>query len=392
MKVYLDNNRATPVDPQVYEAMEPLLKEPYGDLHAPHWAGALTRKAYNTALEKCYAALHAGEKDTILFTSGGAEANSALLADLYNRLILTGRKNSLIISEREPLSTLQAARRLEEQGVKVHRIPVNEEGVVDPERLADYLTPRTGLVSITLVDPESGAINPLEEIVELCKKYEVPVHTDATWAAGKLPIDLESLEVDYLTLSGETLHAPAGVGALYLRRGAELTPLVAGSRSAPERYRGGPLPLANIAGLGKALELAADAMDFEMEDARELRDELEEAIAKLPGTYCLIPWARRVPNTLLCAFEGVESEALLYELNREGIAAFSMSIHPFGEWERPSLIKRLGLDPSLKHSTVGFALSRNTTQEEIDYTIGKLREALEYLRSFSPVAFGKESA
>ncbi len=392
MKVYLDNNRLTPVDPQVRTAMEPLLAEPCGDLHAPHWAGAATRKAYNTALEKCYAALHADAKDTLFFTSGAAESNSAVLTDLYIRLILTGRKNSLIISEREPLSILQAARRLEEQGVKVHRLPVTGEGIVDPESLTDYLTPRTGLVCVSLVDPESGAINPLEEIVEICKHYEVPVHTDATGAVGKLPIDLESLEVNSLSLSGETIHAPAGVGALYLRAGTELSPLVSGGRSGPERYRGGPLNLAGIAGLGKALELAVDALDYEMEDARELRDRLEEGIRELPGTTVMIPWARRVPNTLLAAFEGVESEALLYELNREGIAAYSMSLHPFGEWERPSLVKRLGLDPALTHSTVGFALSRFNTEEEIEHTLKVLDNALEYLRSFSPDAPRKEEA
>ncbi len=391
MKVYLDNNRVTPVDPQVLGAMEPLLKEPYGDLHALHWAGAASRKAYNTALEKCYAALHAGEKDTIFFTSGSPESNTTLLMQLYTRQILTGRKNSLIISEREPLSILQAAAWLEEQGVKVHRLPVTEEGIVDPESLTDYLTPRTGLVSICLVDPESGAINPLEEIVRICQSYEVPVHTDATWAVGKVPIDLETLEVDYLSLSGETIHAPTGIGALYARKDTELSPLIFGTRSAPERYRGGPLNLPGIAGLGKALELASDALDFEMEDARELRDALEEGIAALSGTQTLIEWSRRVPNTLLATFEGVESEALLYELNRDGIAAFSTTVHPYGEWVRPSLIERLGLDPALKHSTVGFALSRYNTEEEIDYTLKHLGKALEYLRSFSPVA-PKENA
>jgi cysteine desulfurase len=389
MNVYLDNNRLTPVDPQVKAAMEPFLDEVHGALNAPHWAGARSRKAYNTALEKCYAALHAGEKDTIFFTSGAAEANVTLLMNLYTRFILTGRKNSIILSEREDPGLLETALWLEEQGVKVHRLPVGEDGTVDPEILTDYLTPRTALVSVTMVDPESGAINPIEEIVQIAHRYEVPVHSDATWALGKLPIDLQELELDYLSFSAETLHAPAGTGALYMRQGADLAPLIPGS--GPERYRGGPLNLAGIAGLGKAVELAADALDFEMEDARELRDQLEEGIKALPGTHPLIEWSKRVPNTLLVAFEGVESEALLYELNRDGVAAYSMSIHPYGEWKRPPLVERLGLDAALKHSTVGFALSRFSTEEEIEYTLKTLQRALEYLRSFSPVSLTKES-
>jgi len=392
MKVYLDNNRLTSVDPQVAAVMEPLLKEPYGDPAAPHWAGAASRQVYNTALEKCYAALHAGEEDTIFFTSGAAEANVTLLMNLYTRLILTGRKNSIILSEREAPALLETALWLEKQGVKIHRLPVGKDGTVDPGILADYLTPRTALVSVTMVDPESGAVNPVEEIVQIARRYEVPVHSDATWALGKLPVDLRELELDYLSFSGETIHAPSGVGALYLGKDAELAPLIPGSREGPERYRGGPLNLAGIAGLGKALELAADTLDFEMEDTRDLRDALEEGIGTLPGTQTLIEWSKRVPNTLLVAFEGVESEALLYELNREGIAAYSMSIHPHGEWRRPSLAERLGLDPALRHSTVGFALSRFTTREEIDHTLKTLEKALEYLRSFSPLPVAKEPA
>jgi cysteine desulfurase len=203
---------------------------------------------------------------------------------------------------------------------------------------------------------------------------------------------MESLEVDSLAFSGETLHAPAGVGGLYLREGSELAPLIPGTRSGPERYRGGPLNLAGIAGLGKALELAVDALDYEMEDTRELRDHLEEKLKELEGVHPLISWARRVPNTLLAAFEGVESEALLYELNREGIAAFSPTVHPFGVWRRASLVRSLGLDPALEHSLVGFALSRFNTEEEIEHTFEVLGKSLEYLRSFSPVAPKKEDA
>ena len=393
MKVYLDNNRLTPVDPQVREVMEPFFNEPYGDLPALHDFGAATRKAYNEAVEKCYAGLHASDKDTLVFTSGAAEAHSTLFMSTYTRFILTGRKNNIIVSEREPLPILELARFLEEQGCRVNYLPANRDGIIDPETLTDYITPRTALVSVSMVDAESGAINPVEEIANICRRYEVPFHTDATQALGRIPVDLQRLEADYLSFSSETLHAPVGTGGLFLKEGAELLPLIPGGRMRAEALRGGPLNLPGIVGLGKAMEIASDALGFEVEDMRDLRDRLEEALRALPGVEILVPWALRTPNTVLAAFRGVESEAMLYELNREGIAAYSTTVHPFGEWRQRPLTDILELDPVLRHSTVGFALNRNTTEEEIDHTIEAVKKALEYLRSFSTLdEYAKEQA
>ncbi len=383
MQVYLDNNRLTQVDPQVLAAMEPLLKEPYGDLHALHARGASTRKEFLKALEKLYAGLHAPEESGIFFTSGTAETHSTLLMGIYSSLILTGRKNSLILSERCDPAMMEGARFLESQGCKVHFLPVNSEGIVSAEGLYDYLTPRTALVSVPMVDPESGAINPVEEIAEICRRYEVPFHTDATHAIGKVPLDVQSFDPDLLSFGGEAIHAPAGIGAVYLKDNYEWMPTIFGDRNPWERYRGGPLNLAGAVGLGKAIELASDALEFEMEDTRELRDRLEEELRSLPGVTPLVSWGLRVPNTVLFAVEGIESELMLYELNRGGVEAYSCTVQPFGNWQRRPVIEALGLDPRLKHSTVGFALSRFTTEEEIDHTIKTFRESLEYLYSFS---------
>ncbi len=383
MKIYLDNNRATPVDNLVLEAMEPLLKEPYGELHAPHYAGAKTRKLYNEAVEKVYASLHAGDGDNILFTSNSAEANSTIFMSIYFNYILSGRKNSIIISDREPLSILQLAEFLESQGCKVQKIPVGKEGVIEPERLYDYITPRTALVSISMVDSETGAINPVEEIGEICKKYEVLFHTDATYAMGKIEVDTKSLNADFLSFSSELLHAPAGTGVLWSREGVEFSPLIYGTRYPAQLSRGGVLNLSGVVGLGKALEIANDALSFEMEDVRELRDSLEEQLKEIDGVYPLISWSLRVPNTLLVAVEGVESESLLYHLNRDGIALYSFTINPCGEWDRTNIIKTLGLNPKLKHSTVGFALSRMNTEEEIKKVVDSFKESVEFLRAIS---------
>ncbi len=383
-RIYLDNNRTTAVDPQVLAAMKPFLEGSYADLHALHSDGARSRKAYNEALEKIYATLHAGEKDSVFFCSGAAEANSTVFYSTYINFILSGRKNSIIIGEREPLSILQIAEFLESQGVRVHRIPINGDGVIEHERLLDYITPRTALVSVSMVDGESGAIEPIDEIAAICRRFEVPLHCDATHAVGKIALDLQSTELDYLTFSSETLHAPAGTGVLYMRKDSELLPLVWGGRSEAEAYRGGPLNIAGIAALGKAVELAVDSLEFEMEDVRDMRDMLEERLKEIEGVHTLVPWALRVPNTLLVAIEGVESEALLYELDKEGVSAYSYTVYPYGEWIRTALPEAMGLQRSLNHTTVGFALSRYNSEEEMERTAEAVKRAVEYLRSFMP--------
>jgi len=385
MEVYLDNNRMTKVDAQVKSAIEPLLSETYGELHALGSSGAKSRKLYFEALEKLYASIHAPEDGEIFITSGLAENSSSLLMSIYTTQILTGRKNSIIVGERDNLSILEGVKFLESQGCKIHRLPYNSEGVVDVSSLYDYITPRTALVSLPIVDSESGAINPVEEIAEICKKYEVPFHCDATNAIGKIPVDIQSIEPDFLSFSSETLHAPSGVGAFWVKDGVEFNPTIFGARSPYERHRGGPINLIGAVGLAKAVELASDALDFEMEDTRELRDYLEEELTKIEGVNSLISWGLRVPNTLLVTIRGLQSEMVLFELNRVGIEAYSYTIYPYGNHKQKNIVDVLGLDENLRHSTVGFALSRFTTKEEIDYVIKNTKEIIEYLRSFSSV-------
>jgi cysteine desulfurase len=384
MDIYLDNNRMTRVDEQVLSAMRPVLEGEYGDLFALHSAGAKSRKVYHEALDKVYASLHASSDDTIVFTSGGAESNSMVFQSTYLHYILTGRKNNVIVGERESLSVMKAAKFLESQGCRVNYLPVNSDGVVESERVLDYITPRTALVSVSMVDGESGAINPIEEIAKICADFDVPLHCDATHAMGKIDIDLQDSGIDFLTISAETLHAPAGTGTLYIRKGRELIPLIHGERGGAEILRGGPLNLAGIAGLGKAVELSSDALSFEMEDVRELRDSLEESISGIDGSMVFVPWAMRSPNTLLCAFEGVDSESLLYELNRDSIQAYSPSVNPYGNWDSKSIVKAVDADRNLRFSTIGFALSRFNTEEEMEKTAESIKRAVEYLRSFSP--------
>ncbi len=385
MPIYLDNNRLTRPDEQVVEAMKPFLGANFHDPYAPYTQANLSRRAFGDAMEKIYAGIHAKKEDDILITSGDAESNNWLFTYVYTRQILTGQRNSIIISERENATIAAAAAFLESQGAKVFRLKVNGDGVIDPQELLDYITPRTALVSVTMVDEESGAIQPVEELAEICAQYEVPFHTDATQAVGKIPVDVQRAPITYLTFSAHTFHGPAGVGGLYVRSGAEIAPMLMGSPVQMGGLRAGVPNLPGIVGMGKAMELAIDALEFEMEDIREMRDALEEKVRAIPDVIVITPWSLRVPNTLTFAVKGVAAEALLLELNRSAIAATSATLYPQGSWERTPLIDAIGADPELRHSVVTLALSRMNTEEEMAELFTALEESIALLREESPL-------
>jgi cysteine desulfurase len=385
MPIYLDNNHLTRPDEQVVEAMKPFLGANFHDPLSPYTQANLSRRAYGDALEKLYAGIHAKKEDEIIITSGQSESNNWLFTYVYTRQILTGQRTSIIISEREHPSIAAAAAFLETQGVKVFRLGVNADGVINPQDLLDYITPRTALVSVTMVDEESGAIQPIEELAEICEQYEVPFHTDATQAVGKIPVDVQRAPITFLTFSAHTFHGPVGVGGLYIRQGATIEPMLMGHPLPMHGKRAEVLNLPGIIGMAKAIEIATDALEFEMEDVRELRDSLEEKVRTLPDIHVITPWSLRVPNTLTFAVEGVAASALVLELNRSAIAVASAVLYPEGTWERTPLTDAVGLDPSLRHTVVTLALSRMNTEEEIDEVFKTLEESIALLRDESPV-------
>jgi len=381
MPIYLDNNHLTRPDEQVTEAMKPFLGANFHDPMAPYTQANLSRRAFGDALEKLYAGIHAKKEDEIIITSGDTESNNWLFNSIYVHQILTGKRTSIIISERENLAIMAAANFLESQGVKVFRLPVNSDGVIQPQDLLDYITPRTALVSVTMVDEESGAIQPIEELAEICEQYEVPFHTDATQAMGKIPVDVQRAPITFMTFSAHTFHGPVGVGALYIRQGTELPPMLMGDPAAMHGKRAGQLNLPGIVGMGKAIELAVDALEFDMEDVREMRDALEEKVREIPDVQIITPWSLRVPNTLTFAVRGVAASALLIELNRSAIAATDAVPSPI----RRGLIDAIGADTALRHTVITLSLSRMNTEEEMDDVFKALEESIGLLRDESPV-------
>ena len=382
MKVYLDNNATTIVDPQVKKEMDPFFVEKYGNPNSLHAFAGETHPHIKTAMEKIYAGIHAPKEDSVVITSCATESNNWVLKSIYFQYILTGRKNHIIVSEVEHPSVIATAKFIESLGCKVTYLPINEEGLIEAQSVRDVITPKTALVSVMWANNETGAIFPVEEIGQICEENKVLFHTDAVQAIGKTPVDVQSFNVDYLTFSAHKFHGPKGVGALYIKKGRELTPLFHGG-SQMGGHRSGTLNVAGIVGMGKAMEQAVDALDFEMSEIREMRDDFEDALLEIPDTFVVTPRNRRTPNTLLISFRGIEGESMLWDLNRAGIGASTGSACASEDLEANSVMEAIGADEDLAHTAIRFSLSRYTTEEELEYTLDVVKKAVARLREIS---------
>ncbi len=382
MKVYLDNNATTMVDPQVKAVMDPFFVEKYGNPNSLHAYAGETHLPLKSAMEKIYAGIHAPKEDSVVVTSCATESNNWVLKSIYFEYILTGRKNHIIISEVEHPSIIATAKFIESMGCRVTYLPINSEGLIEAQSVRDNITSKTALVSIMWANNETGAIFPVEEIGAICEEHKVLFHTDAVQAIGKLPVDVQRFNIDYLTFSAHKFHGPKGVGALYMKKGKELMPLFHGG-SQMGGYRSGTLNVAGIVGMGKAMEQAVDALDFEMSDVREMRDAFEDALLEIKDTFVVTPRNRRTSNTILISFRGIEGESMLWDLNRAGIGASTGSACASEDLEANSVMEAIGADEDLAHTAIRFSLSRYTTQEELDYTLEVVKKAVERLREIS---------
>ena len=382
MRVYLDNNATTIVDPHVFEEMEPFFVQKYGNPNSLHSFASETHQPLKTAMEKIYAGIHAPREDSVVVTSCATESNNWVLKSIYFQYILTGRKNHIIVSEVEHPSVISTAKFIESQGCRVTYLPINHEGLIDAQSVRDTITDKTALVSIMMANNETGGIFPVQEIGEICKEHNVLFHTDAVQAIGKIPVDVQSFNVDYLTFSAHKFHGPKGVGGLYIKKGKELLPLFHGG-SQMGGLRSGTLNVAGIVGMGKAMEQAVDALDYEMTDIKEMRDNFEDELLKIEDTFVVTPRDKRTPNTTLISFRGIEGEAMLWDLNCAGIGASTGSACASEDLESNPVMEAIGADADLAHTAIRFSLSRYTTQEELDYTLEVVKKAVKRLREIS---------
>ena len=383
MAILLNSNITTPTMQSVIDAMEPF-RDKAINLYSKDKQNQKALQAYTSAIDKIYASIHAKDEDTILLNSGCNESISQLYYTIYIQYILTGRKNAIIAFERASMGELRILQMLEAQGCRVHKVPATIDGTIDLEILKDYLNSKTALVSLPLVDEESGVIQPLEEVSQLCALHDVPLFVNARDAMGRIPIDTQRERVDFLCFEGSNIGGPKDIGALYISQSApEILPLIFGHHNEQAGLRANMQDVANVIGFAKALESAVDALDFEIEDVRDLRDSLEEQLLKIPQSYSLAPWALRVPTVVIMAFEGVHGSMLLDFLSAKDIIAYSFANYAIANFERSSLVKLANLDASLTHCTIGFSLQANTTEEEIEEAVAAIKSAVEEIREIS---------
>ena len=383
--IYFDNNATTAVAPEVFEAMTPFLTRLYGNPSSIHTFGGQVMAHIDTARERLAALLDA-QPSELIFTSCGTESdNAALRSALYTN----PQRDKLVISLVEHPAILNVALDLERQGYHVERIPVDANGRLDMEKAQEAIDDRTAIVSVMWANNETGNIQPVRELAELAHKHGALFHTDAVQAVGKVPMDLSEGWVDFLSLSGHKLHAPKGVGALYVRRGVRFHPFVLGGHQETGR-RAGTENVASVVGLGMAAELATKNINHENTVVRTLRDRLESGlVAAIPNTRVNGDVEHRLPNTTNISFEYIEGESILMLLDQYGICASSGSACTTGSLEPSHVLRAMGLPYTAAHGAIRFSLSRYNTADEVDFVLEKLPPIIARLREISPY-WGKQ--
>jgi len=388
MQVYLDNNATTMCDPQVVEAMQPFFSEVYGNPNSLHKFGTASHPAISKAIDQVYTAINAADADDIVFTSCATESNNWVLQSTWVDHILNGDKNHIVTTEVEHPSVLSTCKFLEDQGVKVTYLPVNEEGVVEAHTVKSFITDKTALVSIMWASNETGMINPIKEIGEICKEKGVKFHSDAVQAVGKIPVDVQDVHVDFISFSAHKFHGPKGVGGLFIKDSQALSPLMHGGEHMGGR-RSGTLNVPYIVGMGLAIELATKNIQATMASIRAKRDRLEDALVELSDTFVVGNRDNRTPNTILISIRGVEGEGMLWDLNNGQIGASTGSACASEDLEANTVMLAIGADNELAHTGIRLSLSRFTTDAEIDYTIAHFKDAVARLRAISS-SFAKQ--
>ena len=388
MQVYLDNNATTMCDPKVVEVMQPYFSEFYGNPNSLHKFGTAAHPALSHAIDQVYTGLNASDNDDIVFTSCATESNNWVLKSVFTDHIVNGDKNHIVTTEVEHPSILSTCKFLEEEGVKVTYLPVNEQGIVEAHTVKSFITEKTALVSIMWASNETGMINPIDEIGLVCKEKGVLFHSDGVQAVGKIPVDLQATHVDFVSFSAHKFHGPKGVGALYIKDSQALSPLLHGGEHMGGR-RSGTLNVPFIIGMGKAVELATSNMAETMASIRAKRDRLEDALLELSDTFTVGDRDNRTPNTILISIKGVEGEGMLWDLNNGRIGASTGSACASEDLEANTVMLAIGADNELAHTGIRLSLSRFTTDAEIDYTIAHFKDAVARLRNISS-SFAKQ--
>ncbi len=377
----MDNNATTMVAPEVLDAMLPFFTEQFGNASSIHRFGNKVGLALREARQQVQTLLGAEYDSEIIFTSCGTESDSTAL---LSALRAQPNRKEIITTEVEHPAILSLCSNLETQGYKVHYLKVDKLGRLDLDAYKKLLSERVALVSIMWANNETGNIYPVERMAAMAEAANIMFHSDAVQAVGKVPINLKNSSIHMLSLSGHKLHAPKGIGVLYLKRGTRFRPLLRGGHQERGR-RAGTENSAAIVGLGKAAELALAHMAYENSVVARLRDKLEQGILeRVPHCFVTGDTDQRLPNTSSIAFEFIEGEALLLLLNKHGIAASSGSACTSGSLEPSHVMKAMAIPLTAAHGTLRFSLSRYNTDEQVERVIATVPDIVERLRNLSP--------
>jgi cysteine desulfurase len=382
--IYLDNNATTIIDPIVNKVMEPFLTTQYGNPNSLHNYGREVHPAMLKALDQLYKGINARNDDNVVVNSCATEGNNTVFMSAYFNLIKPGLKKNIVTSAIEHNSVMGVARFLESEGVELLVIQPNSDGIITPEALRKVITSETALVSIMWANNETGLIMPIKELATVTHEFDGLFHTDAVQAIGKIPVDVQDTQVDFLTFSAHKFHGPKGIGALYMRKGIPFTPLLHGGEQMGG-LRSGTVNVAFMVGMGLAMELAVQNLEYENTEVRRLRDKLEHAITQVPDTFIVGQNQPRTPNTTLVSFQGIEGEAFLWDLNHKAIAASTGSACSSEDLEANATFKAMNIAADLEHTGIRMSLSRFTTEEEIDSVIAAIDATVARLREISSV-------
>ncbi|MBU1260018.1 MAG: cysteine desulfurase NifS [Planctomycetes bacterium] len=378
--IYLDNNATTKVAPEVFDAMLPFLKDLYGNPSSMHTFGGQVEKHITRSRESIANLLDCASSE-IVFTGCGTESDNAAIKGV---LAAMPEKRKIITTRVEHPAVLTTCRDLEDQGYRLVELGVNKDGQIDLDELKAEVDEDTAIVSIMYANNETGVIFPIDKIAEIVKAKDVVFHTDAIQAVGKIPLNLNKSNIDLFSLSGHKLHAPKGVGVLYIKKGTRISPFIVGGHQEKSR-RAGTENVAGIVALGKAAELAAKSIREENTKVKKLRDKLENAILKTcTGAMLNGDKINRLPNTTNISFEFIEGEAILLLLDQFGICASSGSACTSGSLEPSHVMRAMGVPFTAAHGSIRFSLSVYNTEEEIDFVIEKMPQIVNRLRELSP--------
>ena len=392
MDVYLDNNSTTPLDPKVKEVLCDTT-DIFGNANVIYKQGIDTRAKLNEAYDIIYDSLNASDDDDIIFTSSTTEGNNAVIKTFLDAFLRGSGKNHIISCVAEHSSIKSPLSYCKTFGMEVTYLGTDENGLISLNELKDAITEKTALISILMASNETGAIQPIKEIAKIAHGAGIPFHSDGAQAIGKIKVDLSDLGVDYFTFSAHKFHGPKGIGGLFIKNRAPFVPLVHGSKNVMGGKRAGSLYNNGAFAMAKAIEMANNDMNiaYIKNHIGALRDRLEQAILNIPDTKSYVPKEHRLNNIVVASFRGIEGEAMLWDMNENGIYISTGSSCSSEDLEASAVVEALGEKVEIANATVMFALSRFTTKEEIDYVIEKLDPIVTRIREIS-MTYAKQEA